>query len=165
MVLYVRKYMCVSVCEYIEISHVHISPELDVYQSTRWPLANLQEHIIITLCLVTRTCLNRPGTTETAGCGYLLRTLLHQNDSTLINHRKYLRSTRNVSAAQKDRTYQKLLAIFDEFKIPSFRSLMLKLSKAVLSPGLFLNTNYLRKTSNSQSDLEKEEWNWRNQPT
>ena len=23
----------------------------------------------------------------------------------------------------------------------------------------------IQKTSNSQSDLEKEEWNWRNQPT
>lgn len=89
----VREYTCVYVWIYRgcpEISHFLISPELDVYQSTRWPLANLREHIIITLCLMTRTCLNRLGTTETARCGYLLGMLLHQDDSTLINHRKIL---------------------------------------------------------------------------
>lgn len=51
-----------------------------------WPTS--QSTSIITLCLMAQTCLNRPATAQRARRGYLLLTLLHQDDSTLINHRR-----------------------------------------------------------------------------
>ena len=35
----------------------------------------------------------------------------------------------------------------------------------MMNPPKNKNNMEIQKTSNSQSDLEKEEWNWRNQPT